>query len=74
MVDDHQAIQPVRFHCPCSRNRSAGALKLVGCDELNDMIEKDKGAELTCHFCSEVYRFSEDDLTGLIAELSADQA
>lgn len=74
MVDDHQAIQPVRFHCPCSRNRSAGALKLVGCDELNDMIEKDKGAELTCHFCSEVYRFSEDDLAGLIAELSADQA
>jgi molecular chaperone Hsp33 len=70
MLADEQAVQPVRFHCPCTRERSAGALTLLGREELTEMLEEDGGAELTCQFCSEVYRFSSEELAAMIAELA----
>ncbi len=61
--------QIVRFHCGCSFDRVMGALKLLGEAELRDMIETDKGAEATCHFCGEVYKANIDQLEQLIDEL-----
>lgn len=61
--------QLVRFNCPCSHDRMLGALKLLGEDELQDMIEKDDGAEATCHFCNEVYHTDSDQLARLIEDL-----
>lgn len=65
-------VQMVRFHCGCSPDRFLGALKLLGEAELQDMIEKDDGAEATCHFCNEVYQASSDDLSELIGALRAE--
>ena len=62
--------QLVRFHCPCSFKRMLGALKMLGVDELQDMIEKDDGAEATCHFCGQVYHASSQELAQLIDELN----
>ena len=62
-------VQMLRFHCGCSFNRVLGALKMLGEEELQDMIEKDDGAEATCHFCGEVYRASSDQLAQLIDDL-----
>lgn len=64
-------VQLVRFHCSCSPDRFLGALKLLGEAELQDMIEKDNGAEATCHFCGEVYQATSDDLHQLIGDLKA---
>ncbi len=64
--------QMVRFHCGCSFDRVLGALKLLGEAELQDMIEKDEGAEAICHFCGEVYKADSDHLTRLIGELKTD--
>ena len=64
-------IQMVRFHCGCSPDRFLGALKILGEAELQDMIEKDDGAEATCHFCNEVYQASSNDLSQLIGSLRA---
>jgi molecular chaperone Hsp33 len=61
--------QMVRFHCGCSFDRVLGALKLLGEAELQDMIEKDGGAEATCHFCNEVYQASSAQLAELIGDL-----
>lgn len=63
--------QLVRFHCGCSFNRVLGALKMLGEAELQDMIEKDDGAEATCHFCGKVYQASSDELAQLISDLKA---
>src|SRR5699024_9003151 len=57
---------PIEFSCECSKERIEGAIKGLGEAEIKDMIEKDKGAEATCHFCNEVYTFTEDDLKELI--------
>lgn len=61
--------QMVQFNCPCSFDRMLGALKMLGEDELQDMIEKDNGAEAICHFCNEVYHTSSDQLAQLIEVL-----
>ncbi|WP_068818547.1 Hsp33 family molecular chaperone HslO [Phormidesmis priestleyi] len=61
--------QMVRFYCGCSFDRVLGALKLLGEAELQDMIEKDEGAEAICHFCGEVYKADSNQLTQLIGEL-----
>lgn len=64
--------QMVRFHCGCSFDRLLGALKMLGEVELRDMIEKDDGAEATCHFCGEVYQASSNHLEQLIQDLQAE--
>ena len=61
--------QKVQFHCRCTRDRMLGALKLLGIDELKDMIEVDKGAEAVCHFCNEKYQANSDQLQNLIDDL-----
>ena len=65
-------VQMLNFSCQCSFNRVLGALKMLGVNELQDMIEKDHGAEATCHFCGEVYHATEEDLTKLVYDLQAE--
>jgi molecular chaperone Hsp33 len=61
--------QMVQFNCPCSFDRMLRALKMLGEDELQDMIEKDEGAEAICHFCNEVYHTNSEQLAQLIEDL-----
>lgn len=64
--------QPVQFHCKCTRARMLGALKLLGPDELADMIKVDNGAEAVCHFCNEKYHANAQQLQQLIEEIRED--
>ena len=59
----------LKFDCPCSEQRMLDALKLLGTEELEDMIATDKGAEAVCDFCGEIYQVSEEKLTQLVGEL-----
>lgn len=60
---------PVEYRCYCSRERVSRALISMGREEMQSMIEEQKGAELTCQFCDAVYQFSEDELRELLAEM-----
>ena len=62
--------QMLRFSCKCSFERMLGAIKLLGADELQDMIQKDGGAEVTCDFCGEVYQVNTQQLATLIQEIN----
>jgi molecular chaperone Hsp33 len=57
-----------RFHCQCSRERALLIISALGTEEVEDMIEKDNGAELTCHFCNESYQLSADELGELLTQ------
>jgi molecular chaperone Hsp33 len=61
--------QPLRFHCSCSRSRSLGALRLLGRDELGEMLREEGKAEMVCHFCSATYQVAADELQELISTL-----
>lgn len=55
-------VRPVRFFCPCSKERAAGALALLSGGELSSMAEEDKGAEVVCDFCRATHRFDREEL------------
>src|SRR5882724_13573873 len=54
-----------RFYCRCSRERALLIISALGREEVEDMLEKDNGAELICHFCNEAYQISAEELVGL---------
>jgi molecular chaperone Hsp33 len=65
--------KPVRFHCPCSKERAERALMLLGRDELAAIIEADaeKGAtEVICQFCTAVYAITIPELERLLKSLN----
>jgi molecular chaperone Hsp33 len=65
--------RPVRFHCPCSRERAERALLLLGPAEIRDIIvaDREKGAtEVTCHFCLARYEIPVSDLEAMLKSLN----
>ena len=40
----------------------------MGENEIRDMIEKQNGCEVECHFCRKHYRFSGEELEALLAQ------
>lgn len=57
---------PVAYHCTCSRNRVERALLSLGAEELQQLIDEQGQAELTCQFCDQVHRFSGEDLRRIL--------
>ncbi|WP_428263128.1 Hsp33 family molecular chaperone HslO [Haliangium sp.] len=60
--------RPVRFRCPCSRDRVYSALVMLGADELEQMIYEDGGAEVVCEFCRAEYQVDVEVLVEMYAE------
>ncbi|WP_135256024.1 Hsp33 family molecular chaperone HslO [Thermus caldilimi] len=60
---------PAHFRCRCSREKALEALVFFTPEEREDMIVKDGGAEVVCHWCGEVYRFSPEEIRSLVAEV-----
>lgn len=61
---------PVRFGCPCSRERFQAALVTLGHEEMTRIIEEEENdvTELVCHFCNEAYHFSREDMAEILQE------
>ena len=62
---------PIEYRCYCTRERVSRALISLGGAELDVLIKEQGGAELTCQFCDEVYRFNAQELGALRDEASA---
>jgi molecular chaperone Hsp33 len=59
---------PVRFHCPCNRDRAERALILLGPGEIDEIAAQQahRGhGDVTCEFCGASYRFTLDQLASL---------
>jgi molecular chaperone Hsp33 len=59
--------QPVRFLCPCNKDRFGRILITLGRHELEHLAEQGH-AELVCHFCREKYEFNRQELEAILAE------
>jgi molecular chaperone Hsp33 len=52
----------IEFKCNCSFERAASLISSLGRDEVASMLAEDKGANMTCGFCNEIYTLDESDL------------
>jgi molecular chaperone Hsp33 len=49
--------RPVDFRCSCSPERVTGMLRMLGRDEVRDILAERGEVEITCEFCNQRYRF-----------------
>lgn len=63
---------PVRFACPCSRERFGSAIVILGPDEIRRIIEEEErdATEVVCHFCNEAYHFSPSEMREILRAAS----
>jgi molecular chaperone Hsp33 len=59
---------PVEFKCNCSKEKFAKGILSLGSKEIKEIIDEDKEANTTCHFCGNDYHFDFDELTSLYEE------
>lgn len=64
MLMENQTVTPA-YRCKCSRERMERALISIGKKELEEMIEEQGQAELTCQFCDKKYQFNKEELLAL---------
>lgn len=62
---------PTEFYCSCTRDRVEKALISIGTEDLKKILEEDKKAELSCHFCNKTYNFDEADLIRILNEATS---
>ena len=53
---------PIKYNCGCSKEKFMSGVATLEEEEILDMIEKDKGAELECQICGKKYNLTEEDL------------
>jgi molecular chaperone Hsp33 len=63
---------PVRFLCPCSRERFESAIVTLGGPEIQRLIEEEEKdfTEVVCHFCNEAYHFSPAEMHEILRKAS----
>ena len=59
----------VKFECNCSMERAISLISSLGKEEVQDMLEKDKGTVMDCGFCNQKYEMNESQLEEIIVGL-----
>lgn len=62
-------ICDVKFDCNCSKDRIKKVLISLGRETLTEIIEEDKQAEISCHFCNSAYNYTEEELREILNEM-----
>jgi molecular chaperone Hsp33 len=57
----------LHYSCSCNHEKMREALLSLGVDDLQDLLEKEGGAEVRCEFCRQTYRIVGPELSQLIA-------
>ena len=63
---------PLTLQCDCSREYIERVLLSMGAAELRDIIEKQHGCEVSCHFCRRHYAFTGEELKRLLEQASGE--
>jgi len=62
---------PITFSCNCSQTRAERALILSGSAELQDILDKEGKASITCDFCCKHYDFNSQAIEDLLKAVKA---
>lgn len=60
----------IGFECTCSQERAITMVEALGRDDVLSMLDDDKGAAMTCGFCSADYKVSEAELVAILERIS----
>lgn len=59
--------EPLKFYCPCSRERVATMLRSLGYDEVKSIIAEQGNINVACEFCNHKYDFDAVDAEQLFS-------
>ncbi len=59
------------FHCSCNRERVESALRLLGREELDELLASEGRIEVRCEFCNKAYEVDPVDVERLLADENA---
>lgn len=59
--------EPLKFYCPCSRERVAAMLKSLGKDEVDAILDEQGSINVACEFCNHKYDFDPVDAEQLFS-------
>jgi len=60
--------QTVSWHCPCTRERVGNMLRMLGQDEIEDILSQRNQIDVSCNFCGKPYQFDAIDCARLFTE------
>jgi molecular chaperone Hsp33 len=58
----------IRWHCPCNRTRVADMLRMLGADEIDDILRERGHIDISCNFCGKPYTFDAVDCARLFVD------
>jgi molecular chaperone Hsp33 len=58
---------PVEWRCRCSHDRVVAALRMLGVEDLADMVHRGGPAEVRCDFCAKTYEVAPDEVARVYA-------
>ena len=58
----------IKWYCDCSKEKFAYSLMTLADEDLDELIEEDKGAEVRCEYCNTFYNFSTQELKEIKAK------
>ncbi|WP_338964709.1 MULTISPECIES: Hsp33 family molecular chaperone HslO [unclassified Spiroplasma] len=71
LIDENAKVletDSVAFECSCSYEKALASAKLLGDEQLNEILEKNSEVEIVCDFCRKKYTIKAADLKGLLKE------
>lgn len=63
--------QATRFNCSCSRQKVGNMLRMLGAEEINQVLAEQAHIEVRCDFCNQAYVFDQVDAAQLLAAETA---
>ena len=67
-------VQPVSFHCACSRDKIAQMLRMIGVEEVEAILTERQIIEVHCEFCNHRYEFDKVDAAQMFSSTAPVEA
>ena len=62
-VEDYEILEEsdIEYKCNCSKEKYLAAVKTLGDEQINEILEEEGKIQVECHFCRKKYEFTKED-------------